>query len=167
MRNQVRVLLTTLLFISCTALAVDIQQIRIDWFEANQETLIKMIRDSESTELVPIMETLGSLWLRRDGALGVEVAPYIAETMIQAPLLAFSWFSDHAEDYEVFVSQSQQVLFTDFSNEAEAQNEMEYLRKRLAIKSAEFASSNNPDNLLNMASKLSSHLQKLKVQVVD
>ena len=113
------------------------------------------------------METLGSLWLRRDGALGLEVAPYIAEVMIQAPLLAFSWFSEHPEDYEAFVSQSQQVLFTDYSIEAEAQIEMEDLRQRLALRSAEFTSTNNPKILLNMASKLSKHVQNLKVKVVD
>ena len=163
----VRVLAFLIICLSGYTQAEDIQKLRMEWLSQKQDSLVAEIRVAKKVELLPMMETLGQLWLRRDGALATEVAPYIAEIIIREPALAFSWFSEHPTEFNEFVTQSQYSIFTDYAIDAEIQIEMEYLRQRLVLASAEFGSSNQGELLIKMAEKLSKKVQAIKVRVVD
>ena len=155
------------LILSCSLYGKDFQEQRLDWFNKNQINLIQTIRSAKSTDLIPVMEMLGQLWLRRDGALGVEVAPFIAEILIKSPEIGFVWFIDHPKAFESYILRSQQTLFTDYRLEATTQIEMEYLRQRLALKSMEFSRNTDSKELAAMSKKLYEHIHRLKVRVID
>ncbi|GGB22241.1 hypothetical protein [Agarivorans gilvus] len=153
------VLLVTSLQVFATTTVNDIN---LNWLNRNYFELKQDIKSSNFKTIVPIANTLGLIWLKRDGATAGEVSPLIASLLIKQPNIMLSILSQYPEEYQKWLEELQSSLLTDFSGgEEEA---LEETRLEL-IQSMEMI--NEAHSLKPFADQLANKLKLLSVRVID
>ncbi|TVZ40857.1 hypothetical protein P886_0190 [Alteromonadaceae bacterium 2753L.S.0a.02] len=156
-----------LLFIFCSSSVADDFQERINWFSEAQWGLSAEIKLANNARLSEIMKDLGELWMRRDGALGYEVAPFITEIVAEEPSIVFVWFHYHPKDFTAFVKDIQHSVFTDYNGEDEAVKELELLRAKTISACKTLISSSKSTEIVELAKALESELNDVVVRTID
>ncbi|WP_432455085.1 hypothetical protein ACRRS0_06425 [Agarivorans sp. QJM3NY_29] len=141
-----------------------VNDINLNWLNKNYFELKQDIKSSNSKTTVPIANTLGLIWLKRDGATSGEVSPLIASLLIKQPNIMLSILSEYPEEYQKWLEELQSALLTDFSGgEEEA---LEETRLEL-IQSMEQISHNEMHSLKPFADQLANKLKLLSIRVID
>jgi len=159
--------LIALLLLFCSSVLAKEVADRLAWFNEAQWDLSTEIQSANNERLNELMVNLGELWLRRDGALGSEVAPFIIEVIVKEPSIVFTWFRQHPKHYASFVENLQYSVFTDYNGDSELVKELEQLRVNAisACKSIKITSS-SPE-IDSLAKALESQLVGISVREID
>ena len=140
---------------------------RIIWFNEAQWGLSAEIETAKYEKLEELMGKLGQLWLRRDGALGSEVAPFITKIVTKEPNAVFVWFQRHPKDYSVFVEDIQYFVFTDYNGDKEEVKKLEQLRIKTISACRSFALTSESKEIGELAKSLESKLSSIVVRAID
>tara|TARA_R100000935_G_scaffold57554_2_gene91761 strand:- start:480 stop:1001 length:522 start_codon:yes stop_codon:yes gene_type:complete len=166
-RNVVKPFICILLFIFCSSSVADDLQERLNWFSEAQWGLSAEIKSANNARLSELMKDLGELWLRRDGALGSEVAPFITEIVAEEPSIVFVWFKDHPKDFTAFVKDIQYSVFTDYNGEEDAVKELDLLRKKAISACKTLMLSSKSTEIVELAKAFDFELNGVAVRTID
>jgi len=105
-------------------------RINLDWLHENYSDIeILVQKKGENSSLIPVLNTLGEIWYKRDGGSTGEISPLLAKALITNPDLMLSVLADYPESFSQWLSQLQGILFTDFTGTQF--NELKKLHSRL------------------------------------
>jgi hypothetical protein len=74
------------------------------WMNKNYMYVVKEIESEDSEQIIPIMNTIGTIWLHRDGGLWAESAKLMLLMVTHHPKVFFCWFYLHKDSYEDFLN---------------------------------------------------------------
>jgi len=74
-------------------------------WKIGMQTLLE-IENEDSKLLVPIMNTVGTIWLHRDGALWVEGTHFMMKIISFHPDVFFKWFYSNQESYQIWLDKA-------------------------------------------------------------
>ncbi len=117
MKNFLGCLLLTFCCTVAVRAEVSITRAASDWFYENHTYAAKILKDGPSEALLPVINMLGFIWQHRDGAMGAEVADFIARAFIHHPALMFAWFEEHPVQYEDWLWRLPHVLLTAYADD--------------------------------------------------
>lgn len=156
----------TLLFLASSAFAAsknEIVNVNLEWFAKNNAYIEIALQDNER-QAVPVVNTLGQIWLHKDGAVASEVAPFIAKALMLQPTLMLSWFQTYPNTLVEFNEGMQYHLYTDYTGTK--QQKIEDFKKVFESSLQSFQSKEKSE-LTAIANRILQASQKLQVRVVD
>lgn len=160
-----KILIPILLGVSFSAFSTTYQnEINLAWFHENHEYISIAIDSGEFTPLVPIVNTIGEIWKKRDGGISGEVSPVIAKLLVKEPELMLSVFEANPEHFSRWLNELQSPLFTDFTgNEYESLVTLHHDLLGMMLK---YSKDGNP-RLVPFSRRLVEKLKVIDVRVVD
>lgn len=103
------------LFLCSTAMGENLTKLNAEWLLKNESRLESDLGQLSDIEAMPIINTLGLIWQYRDGALGGEVSPYIAQALIHKPDLMLAWFQKFPNDFSTWLEELPYALLTNYN----------------------------------------------------
>lgn len=134
------------------------------WFHRNYDHIMVTINSGKNVSLVPIVNTIGQIWKKRDGGISGEVSPVIATLLIQEPDLMLSVFEENSEHFSKWLDELQSPLFTDFTG-SDYEN-LVVLHRELLNAMIEYSKSGD-SRLVPFSKRLVEKLRTIDVRVVD
>ncbi|CCN68935.1 hypothetical protein [Vibrio nigripulchritudo] len=150
---------------SCSAFAESFEEKKAIWMSSNQPSIEHHLSHGDESVTLPIVNTLISIWIERDGATSSEISPILARSIINEPKLTFLSFNEHKESYQNWLGELQGALFTDY--EGNQSEELQSLHEELLTSLEEYIDSEPDLELKDLALALQRRLEKLSVRVVD
>ncbi len=156
-----RLLIAVSFFLQSTAWSRDFASESLLWLDTNAEKLLCGERESDA---IPVIHTIGSLWLIRDGALGFEVSDHLGRALECRPEMMLVWFERHESDFDAWVSDAGALLLT-----TDSESEVEQLRgvKLRIIRALSSLSKTCNSNCRTKAERIISALSLADVQLID
>ena len=80
-----KIQLATLLILMLTKIGVHAEtytELNFKWYQKNYDHVMAVISETDSTELMPVINTIGAIWEFHDGAIRAEISPAIAAALI-------------------------------------------------------------------------------------
>ena len=71
-----------LVLMSSFSFGKSLTKLNSDWLLENENSIATDLQTLSSREVMPIINALGTTWQFRDGAIGGEVSPYIAQASL-------------------------------------------------------------------------------------
>jgi len=136
-----------LIFISGLSHGNSLTKLNSDWLFKSETKITADLKNLNSVEVMPIINALGATWQFRDGAIGGEVSPYIAQALIYKPKEMLAWFNRHPEALGQWVNSIPHVLLTNF-------NDAEYRKLLVTLKNDVTVSLTNYDGKFNSEATL-------------
>lgn len=137
----------------------------LDWYESNSSKVGSLLLNGECFEVIPLVNTLGEIWQFRDGAVGGEIAPVIAQSFIHRPHITFLWFDKHPKAFEGWIVELPEALLTDY--DGSYADKLKALKEELLVALNSYLSSSNTNKLESLARKFISKLEATDVEVID
>ncbi|WP_428241563.1 hypothetical protein [Gynuella sp.] len=137
----------------------------LDWYKSNVLDVKNLLLNRKCSEAVPFVNTLGEIWQFRDGAIGTEISPMIAQSFISCPHLTFLWFDKHPKAFDDWVASLPTTLLTDY--DGSYTDELSILKKELLVSLKSYLKLNNYENIELLAHDLVNKLETTEVRVVD
>ncbi|WP_064608794.1 hypothetical protein [Photobacterium sp. J15] len=160
-----RLVLTFILLLSASASATTPKnQMNLDWFLSNYHSIERTILTEDKKAVIPILNTLGEIWYKRDGATSGEISPLLAQALITHTDIALSVLSDYPESFERWLAQLQGVLFTDI--DGNQKDSLIALRSELITTLSEYSQIGDK-RLVPYALRLLDRIKEINVRVVD
>lgn len=103
--KQLFVILVLLFTGSESALAEykSLSDVNTKWFDENYTSINECLKSGCEKQIVPIINTLGTIWISRDGAIGFEVFPSMALALSYRTELMLIWFNQHPDEFSKWV----------------------------------------------------------------
>lgn len=162
---------TTILFVilvlatSSQALAESFEEKKERWMSKGNTNIEHYLSKNDESVSIPIIYTLTSIWVKRDGATSSEVSPLLAEAIIHEPKLTFLSLKEHGESYKRWLEELQGALFTDYQG---TQREvLQSLHTELLNSLQEYITNENDMALKSLAIELQNRVKQIRVRVVD
>jgi hypothetical protein len=154
-----------LIFLSNLSYASDYNsEANLIWFHANYIEIVDIVEGSNNSLTLPVINTIGSIWVKRDGGTSGEISTLIAKALISRPDLMLSLFEVHAEEFEVWLEELESPLFTDFTgNDYE---KLKTLHDELLNRMIEY-SRDGDSRLIPFSLRLAEELKSIQVRIVD
>ncbi len=93
----------TISLIASFSFASELTKLNAAWLLQNEKTISNQLQASSDIEVMPIINTLGIIWQNREGAIGSEVSPYIAQALIYKSDNMLAWFNKHPKSLETWL----------------------------------------------------------------
>ena len=138
-----------------------------DWYSENREYIRDLIKSGNVRELVPVINTIGTIWKYRDGAIGSEVSEGVAEAMIYQPKLIFTWFNKHPEQLIQWNKRMQPDLFTDYAGSQAIVKRMNSIKDLLNSELFKFISTEKDRKLVAAAITVLDSLRTISVREIN
>lgn len=138
--------------------------INLDWLQNNYSDIETIVKNKNSVYFVPVLNTLGDIWYKRDGATTGEISPLLAKSLIANPDLMLYIFAEHPDSFSKWLSQLQGTLFTDITGEK--YNELKILHLELYKSMNKYIKTGNKD-LVPFSKRIIEKLKDIEVRVVD
>lgn len=138
--------------------------INLDWLQNNYSDIETIVKNKNSVYFVPVLNTLGDIWYKRDGATTGEISPLLAKSLIANPDLMLYIFAEHPDSFSKWLSQLQGTLFTDITGEN--YNKLKILHLELYKSMNSYIKTGNKD-LVPFSKRIIEKLKVIKVRVVD
>lgn len=135
------------------------------WYESNIAEINDLLLSSKSIEVIPIINTIGEIWQFRDGAIGSEIAPVIAQSFIYHPHVTFLWFNKHSKAFDDWITELPEALLTDY--DGSYADRLKAVKKDLLVTLNSYLASSNSDKLESLANKFISKLEATEVKIID
>jgi len=134
--------------------------INLDWLHENYSDIDALVqKKGENSSLIPVLNTLGEIWYKRNGGTTGEISPLLAKALITNPDLMLSILADYPESFSRWLSRLQGTLFTDFTGTQF--NDLEKLHARLYKAMKEYTKTGH-ENLIPFAYRLVEQLKTIK-----
>ena len=144
---------------------IDLIELNYEWYIHNYKYIEKTLIDGKDKKVVPIVNTLGQIWIKRDGAIGAEVSPYIAKALIFQTKTMLIWFSANSKGFSEWVSNIEANLLTDYSGVRLA--EIKKLRSDLLSSLNKYITNETDNELGRMAKIILTKLESSEVREID
>lgn len=95
--------------------ASELTKLNAAWLHQNEKAITSQLQTSSDIEVMPIINTLGIIWQNRDGAIGSEVSPYIAQALIFKSNYMLAWFNKHPKSLEAWLHDIEPNLLTNYN----------------------------------------------------
>lgn len=125
-----RGLIQALMLCGTAAVADELAEVNGEWLHRHEAEIVDLLQDDE-TSVVPVINLLGNTWAVRDGALGSEVSPYIAEALVYRTDSMLAWFAAHRSALDAWLASVPDSLFTNYSGRAAYAEYLADLKARL------------------------------------
>jgi hypothetical protein len=135
------------------------------WYQNNYEHIHSVLAGSNMREVIPIINTVGTIWEFHDGAIRNEVSPALALAFTHHPRQMLGWFQEHPTEFEQWLEKFPYTLLTDYSGGKTA--ELEAVKIALISSLSAFIKSKEDPSLIKMAKNLNSKLLATQVREVD
>ena len=139
----------------------------LDWYVDNHKSIHKQLRNGSDDEVAPIIEVILDLWKHRDGAIGSEISPAMAEALIHHPELTFSWFAENKGDFDEWVRRIPYDLLTNYSSSEKIYKEIILTRERLIDAMKTFSRETDNVEHMVMAVQLQNKLEENPVREIE
>lgn len=160
-----RLLLAILFLASCSTSASTYKnEANLSWLHENYKSILIEVSKTNSPHQLPIINTIGEVWKRRDGGTSGEVSPLIATALINAPSLMLSVFEENPDSFKKWLNELESPLFTDFTGEG--YEELTALHKEL-LEAMTIYIQIGDARLTPFAESLVDELKSISVRVVD
>ena len=160
-----RLLLAVLFLASCSTNATTYKnEANLTWLHENYQSILVEVSKENSLHKLPIINTLGEIWKRRDGGTSGEVSPLIAKALISSPSLMLSVFEEEPDSFKEWLNELESPLFTDFTGEEH--EELTALHKELLAAMTSYAQTGDA-RLMPFAERLANVLKDISIRVVD
>ena len=93
------------------------------WFDQYLPRITETVTGEITFELIPILNTLTEIWLKRDGGTTAEVSLPIMSALIKHPKLMLPMLTEDSKSFERWLKQFNGIVFTDFSGDRKDQLE--------------------------------------------
>jgi len=161
-------LLSSLLFSGrCFAESESLTAVNFQWYLDNHQQIVETIQGGQSAEVIPIVNTLGSIWQHKDGAVWVEVAPAIAQALMHQNELMLTWFIAHPKAWQEWQSNMTNALFTNWDGSDQQTQQLEALRQTMLDKLAKLTKSPTSEQQSAMNQTLHALISASSVRVID
>jgi hypothetical protein len=166
-RALIIVIALGLLFSSTELLANDsIVTVNYQWYQDNYDYVLETIQRGDEREVIPIVNTIGSIWRNRDGAIWIEVAPAIAQALLYVPNPMLLWFHSHQSEFETWIEDLPDALLTDYMGQDGNIEKLKRLREQLINGLSEYRKKESDQSLNAMADRLIGRLKSTEVSTV-
>ena len=157
--------LVSIFLLPCLSEGQTITSQNFNWYINNHELVRIKIKSGSNFEVVPIINTICTIWKYRDGGIGAEISPAIADALIHQPQLTLSWFEQNPAEYESWLNRLPYSLLTDYSGDRE--KEIEKQRVELISSLYKYIEDTDNDRHSVLAHKLIEKLESSKVRTID
>ena len=112
--------------ISCISIIVSLEcdasatknDTNLIWLDQNLPRITETVTDEITFELIPVLNTLASIWLKRDGGTTAEVSLPIMSALIKHPNLMLPMLTEDTKSFERWLKQFNGIVFTSFSGDS-------------------------------------------------
>ena len=143
----------------------ELVSLNLQWMYDNYEYALQVLKSSNEKEVIPVINIVGEIWKRRDGAVFIEVSDLIGYALLNHTDKILLWFKANPNDFEAWKEKMPIALFTDWSGEQF--EELKILKKNLILVLDEFTLKSNSDELTDMANSLSVILKDSNVRSIQ
>lgn len=160
-----KLLMAVLFLASCSTSATTYKnEANLTWLHENYRFIRVEVSKANSSHQLPIINTIGEIWKRRDGGTSGEVSPLIAKALISSPSLMLSVFEENPDSFKTWLNELESPLFTDFTGEG--YDELIALHKEL-LEAMTIYTQTGDTRLTPFAEQLVDELKGISVRVVD
>ncbi|OAN11382.1 hypothetical protein A3K86_20775 [Photobacterium jeanii] len=139
--------------------------INLSWFSGNYQHIETSLLTQDTDSVLPLINTLGEIWLQRDGAISGEVSPLLAQAIIMHPEVTLAVLSSHPNSYQKWVERELNgMLFTAQTDKEKL--ELEMLQGSLAGALADYIPTANTQ-LKPYAQSLLTAVEASNIRIVD
>ena len=155
-------LATVVSLFTSMSFASELVTLNAKWLHQNESIIAQNLQTRTDVAAMPIINTLGEIWQNRDGALGSEVSPQIANALIYKANNMLAWFQKHPEALKSWAQEIPYSLLTNYSGEPEYSAYLKQLKAQLT------SSMSSYNGLFNAeASYILSIISKAQVREID
>ncbi len=156
----------TLLILSTSVIASNPRtELNLEWMKSNHSLIQEhLIRDSSSL-VIPTVNTLGEIWLHRDGAVSGEVSPLLLVSLTHHTHITLVVLSSEPDSFWKWLEELQGIVFTDFNGEEVEQ--LSQTKDELVRALASYMSSNPQEKLVPYGESLLQRLEEISIRTVD
>ncbi len=155
-----------LLLFSTSMMASDPRtELNLDWMKSNYSLIQKNLIKDSSSLVIPTVNTLGEIWLQRDGAVSGEVSPLLLVSLTHHTHITLVVLSSEPNSFFKWLDELQGIVFTDFNG-----GEVEQLSqtKDDLVRALDLYMSSNPqEKLVPYGESLLQRLEEISIRTVD
>lgn len=142
--------------------ANELAELNSSWLSSNEKEISEILQKNSAIDSMPIINLLGTTWSVRDGALGSEVSPYIAEAIIYQTNSMLAWFGSNPAEFESWLSSIPVSLLTNYSGSEEYSSYLSGLKNRLVSTLSQYDGKN-----VILAKRVLAVVSETPVRVID
>ncbi len=155
-----------LLLFSTSVMALDLRtELNLNWMKSNYSLIQEHLIKDSSSLVIPTVNTLGEIWLRRDGAVSGEVSPLLLVSLTHHTHITLVVLSSEPDSFFKWLDELQGIVFTDFNG-----GEVEQLSqtKDDLVRALDLYMSSNPqEKLVPYVESLLQRLEGISIRTVD
>ncbi|EOW0838804.1 hypothetical protein ACWONU_003628 [Vibrio parahaemolyticus] len=140
-------------------------EINLQWMKSNYPRIQKQLRGDDLILVVPTINTLGEIWLHRDGAVSGEVSPLLLVALTHHTHVTLAVLSSEPDSFSKWLNELQGIVFTDFNG-----GDVEQLSqtKEDVVRALNLYMNSTPQTALAPYGKnLLERIQKVSIRSVD
>lgn len=81
------------------------------WFDEHHHRALETLHSGSDAERAPIINSIGLVISRADGALMFEIEPYVYEVIMARPALFLEWFQNRPQEFSTLLKISKESYF--------------------------------------------------------
>ena len=136
-----------------------------EWLNNNYSYVMQEIKNKDSKLMVPIMNTVGYIWIHRDGALWVESTHFMLHIIHFHPDVFFKWFYSNQDSYQIWLDKAiGEMYFSALDSKQMIDVEVERLNAIHSLKN--YIEKTKHHELKKMARDLENKLQTVEFRMV-
>ena len=147
--------------------SANLTEMNFQWLMKNQTKVEKILSSDNPSDAIPVINTLGTLWKYKDGAIWVEVAPSIATALMFHNQSMLTWFSKHPQAWQEWLSDFPTALFTNWSGNSSETKQLEALREQMLSHFKQYSQSGTDPGLVEMNRALYRRLLESEIREID
>jgi len=137
-----------------------------EWYLKHYKYVNSVLESDNAKEVIPIINTLGTIWKFRDGAIGSEISGAIAKAMIHHPKYMFGWFISHPVQLDKWIERIPYDLLTNYASVGHSAK-LKTIKKNMERSLPDYIQSENNSKLKNAAIKVLSRVKSTEVREID
>ncbi|MGY0614863.1 hypothetical protein [Vibrio sp. FJH11] len=140
-------------------------EINLQWMKSNYSIIQQKLRHDDSILVVPTINTLGEIWIHRDGAVSGEVSSLLLVALTHHTHISLAVLSSEPDSFLKWLNELQGIVFTDFNG-----GEVEQLSqtKEDVVRALSSYMNSNPQVMLAPYGKsLLERLEEITIRSVD
>lgn len=140
-------------------------ELNLRWMKDNYLTIQEHLKNDDSKLIVPIINTLGEIWVHRDGAVSGEVSPLLLVALNHHTHITLVVLSSEPDSYSKWLNELEGIVFTDFNGEEVER--LSHAKEALVKALVSYTNSNPKTILIPYGERLLERLEEITIRSVD
>ncbi|CAE6903702.1 hypothetical protein ACOMICROBIO_LMKGKHOH_02243 [Vibrio sp. B1FIG11] len=159
------VILIFLMFSSSVIASTPRTELNLLWMKNNYFVIQEHLESDESKIVVPTINTLGEIWVHRDGAVSGEVSLLLLVALTHHTYITLAVLSSEPDSFSKWLNELQGIVFTDF-NGGEVE-QLSHAKEDLVRALSLYMNSNPQVALAPYGESLLERLEGISIRSVD